>query len=1788
MSPLEWNAPLKRMTKHRRREGSLVNGLRADQMEEEKNSHETEESLIIAQISATQQTETLLAKRKNGDQSPDVLSQQLNGDTNWTYFKPSPEVYPVKQQWGKCSSPTNIKGILDQNMYEMNGEKKHALSEQTLDFHQPKKHCTDSEMNGVEDLKLWDKREAGVVHQLEEFPKHKPGDSDLKRNKRNCNFPNGDVFSLSRNKQVPMPNGAPITPTSEKGTTGDLLEKTLSQYYPELVSIAPQTYSSQVDEVTSNLSEQAIPTPSFTSGIPISPQTSASEPLAKAIPEVQGSNGYNPEFRVNRYSVSFANEQKEPTEMETHSLSQAGVESNMTLQTGINSFSQIQKDREGLSNDTESLSMFSKSNQDFNRESYILPPVMAGTTCPTDRDGTFNSFSCSTSPHAQSTKTNQQNLQFKIPQKLQMDGSLQDNKDSLLQQQTFEPQTVDNRLISQACSTAPQNQCSEQDNTLHAGQKNSMSKSTENSSQKDWTDLNSAPSPHPPTDQPHMWDFFLNQAQMQQDTVPQSQSHLINPVHSNSFQSQNFSKPSFASHERQTQDIYKNSPPSAQLPHSSSPECQQRNSGMQGHFNMQSNKPQQLCKNDQDLDQIRSPGMLSQPPPVEPHKQATSTYPHRFLQNVHRMQAAPQSQDTAQSQTDAPLLKRLKMEGCLHSESQRLPLANKTTAQTQSSPIMRANSIFLDSFRSNVQPLSNEVDATLSDAIQIQKNLQQNIQYSQGSSKQLNYQQPLHHRIHNHLELTDSRSRLSQIPNDLQIPQADLQRHAALRMHILQKQERQGPNHIRPSMQAMKSENCASLEAPAQLPPLQMQQQYQDKTKVMPLIVKQECPSSACEQSQQRSILATMEQQLQQYELSPVFERKSLLIKSPNKVKVEMAGGVTVLSTSAEGNIKHQCKPQDFTPPKKIGLQSFLESPMKLLDTPIKNLLDTPVKTQYDIPSCHCVEQIIERDEGPYYTHLGSAPTIAGIRDVMEKRSGLTGSAIRIEKVVYTGKEGKSAQGCPIAKWVIRRASVDEKLLVLVRERVGHSCETSCIVVVILIWEGIPTNLADSLYSELSGTLTKHGALTNRRCARNEERTCACQGFEPDACGASFSFGCSWSMYYNGCKFARSKVPRKFKLLGDDPKEEEKLEQNLQGLATLMAPLYKKMAPDAYSNQVEHEHRAPDCRLGQKEGRPFSGVTACLDFCAHAHRDLHNMQGGSTVVCTLTREDNREIGKIPEDEQLHVLPLYKASSTDEFGSAEAQLEKTKTGAIQVLNAFRRQVRMLSEPAKSCRQKKLDAKKAAANKTTHPSTPNSKMDSTQQAKQKQSAYEYPGQNTPVTGPSNMKATPDSGQPLNAHAAHLQQHQQPTCPNPAPPYPGPAFSRFLNPPGSLPNTFKPAQPHPQTPSSASPYPSSLNVSNPYINMSNSSIPYSGSLTPNTLYTGNQCNGGGRMDNYHPYYFSNLKHLDMYHPQRNSLYSEQQYSAPQHYGVNYPPHYGEPSLAVNGYSTCNMRPGMHSMGHFPGYSPNMPPDAFSRPPSAHSHLDYAAVGKSSQFEAYPKPHMSQNPQMFPPNLNTLSMQSNKDLEINSHGTNGISQVFPPLGNECFNPNQPPGLMQFNENAFNPLVKQEPCSLTLEKKEKEDVWSDSEHNFLDPEIGGVAVAPSHGSIIIECAKRELHATTPLKKPDRNHPTRISLVFYQHKNLNEAKHGLALWEAKMAEKAREKEDDAEKHGAENTSSKSSGKKVKRELSEASEPPSKRFLLMLTGQSMSCTTNTYVSTSPYAFTKVTGPYNHFL
>ncbi|XP_061441474.1 methylcytosine dioxygenase TET2 [Rhineura floridana] len=1031
-------------------------------------------------------------------------------------------------------------------------------------------------------------------------------------------------------------------------------------------------------------------------------------------------------------------------------------------------------------------------------------------------------------------------------------------------------------------------------------------------------------------------------------------------------------------------------------------------------------------------------------------------------------------------------------------------------------------------------------------------------------------------------------------------PQRDFQKHAALRWHILNKQEQQNKSDACHSMghKPIKAEAGSKLNVC--IPPSagQLENKTWKKT------IKQEIQHFGCENVQQKSIIETMEQQLKQIQVRTPFDHKSLTIKSPKHVKVETVGPITILSrnsTAADFNSHTVSLDQqaihcnEKTPTKRTAgtaLNHFLESPSKLLDTPVKNLLDTPIKTQYDFPSCSCVEQIIEKDEGPFYTHLGAGPNVAAIRETMEERFGQKGKAIRIERIVYTGKEGKSAQGCPIAKWVIRRSSTEEKLLCLVRERAGHSCETAVIVVLILVWEGIPQSLADKLYSELSETLRKYGTLTNRRCALNEERTCACQGLDPETCGASFSFGCSWSMYYNGCKFARSKIPRKYKLLGDDPKEEEKLESNLQTLSTLMAPTYKKLAPDAYNNQVEYEHRAPECRLGLKEGRPFSGVTACLDFCAHAHRDLHNMQNGSTLVCTLTREDNREIGQTPEDEQLHVLPLYKISNIDEFGSTEGQEEKKLNGSIQVLSSFRRKVRMLAEPVKTCRQKKLEAKKAATEKLASMENGSSRheREKSTTARQKQASSEASGHAKQLADLLRLSGPAMSQQQLYQHPHHTF---------PTKPQSNHINSYSTSGPTSLymglPN---PANPYPNSSHASDPYggsnpmniyPTSSQPTRAYLNSSSLMNPYSVHLGQNNQYPSYQCNGNLPMENCSPYYSSyssQPQHMDLFRyqsqdslsklslPPIHTLY-QHRFGNNQNFGPRYL-NYGNQNVQVDAFNSCTIRPNIQHAGSFPPYpthdvdGPFM--DIASRLKSNLNNPGVDYMNKNGNH-LYPPPHLTHDYHssagMFsgPPHSLHLQNKSNQTA-------NGLSNMLPGLNH--------------NRTASQEGINK---AEVLNPEDPDEVWSDNEQSFLDPDIGGVAVAPSHGSILIECAKRELHATTPLKNPNRNHPTRISLVFYQHKSMNEPKHGLALWEAKMAEKAREKEEDCEKYGPDYVPQKVHGKKVKREpaeLNENLEPTYMRFIRSLAQRTISLTTNSTVTTSPYAFTRVTGPYNRYI
>ncbi|KAF7268000.1 hypothetical protein GWI33_018801 [Rhynchophorus ferrugineus] len=617
----------------------------------------------------------------------------------------------------------------------------------------------------------------------------------------------------------------------------------------------------------------------------------------------------------------------------------------------------------------------------------------------------------------------------------------------------------------------------------------------------------------------------------------------------------------------------------------------------------------------------------------------------------------------------------------------------------------------------------------------------------------------------------------------------------------------------------------------------------------------------------------------------------------------------------------------------------------------------SPPKMGEEIPHCQCFPPDQSPPEpGTYYTHLGCANNLRTLRHNLECQTGCSGPAIRIEKVKYTGKEGKTAQGCPIVKWVLRRVSVEEKYLVIVKHRTGHTCQSAFIVICLVVWDGIANDQADDLYSTLTDKLNKFGLPTKRRCATNDPRTCACQGINEDTCGASFSFGCSWSMYYNGCKFTRSKEVRKFRL---SVKEEENvIEEKLLRLADCINPLYKTLAPQSFENQIGFEDVAPDCRLGTKSQRPFSGVTACIDFCAHAHKDIHNMNNGCTVVVTLTK--HRGLSK-PDEEQFHVLPLYVPDATDEHGSKENQDLKIRTGALEVLNKYECEVRTFSEPAAKCRNRKSKKeetqRKRKASTSLKPSSPS--VSST--------TLQHPNQRHPISpGPYNSSEI-QSGQVSSTVLDSPSRHSS---------------WRYDH----FPNSYQ----------------------------NNTSVHSNG-------------------NNFIP---SNLPQFSVFKTSYSYNYS----------GFN---NYS-PDGHVNGF-TNHLGPAIYSNHH----------------PTPHLFSHYTPY----QFPAY----RSNNP--------FDDMYSNNPL--------------PPPGGDV-----PPALQQ-------------PKSKSVDIK-----YTDNSECFKDPEIGGVAIALPHGSVLFECAKHELHATTALRKPNRQNPTRISLVFYQHRNLNKSQHGLDEYTLKQKSKLDESQSD--------------------------------------------------------------------
>lgn len=148
---------------------------------------------------------------------------------------------------------------------------------------------------------------------------------------------------------------------------------------------------------------------------------------------------------------------------------------------------------------------------------------------------------------------------------------------------------------------------------------------------------------------------------------------------------------------------------------------------------------------------------------------------------------------------------------------------------------------------------------------------------------------------------------------------------------------------------------------------------------------------------------------------------------------------------------------------------------------------------------------------------------------------------------------------------------------------------------------------------------------------------------------------------------------------------------------------------------------------------------------------------------------------------------------------------------------------------------------------------------------------------------------------------------------------------------------------------------------------------------------------------------------------------------------------------------------------------------------------------------------PQTPPPNWNIYPPVQSANIPTT------VASPLPPVATRVPTPPPPPTTQPPPaSNAPTPVIEDDQTPIKSEPIGEITEINENIECFQDTQLGGIGIALEHGSVLIECAKHEMHATTALRKPNRLDPTRITLIFYQHRNLNRHRHGIDDWEEKM------------------------------------------------------------------------------
>ena len=94
---------------------------------------------------------------------------------------------------------------------------------------------------------------------------------------------------------------------------------------------------------------------------------------------------------------------------------------------------------------------------------------------------------------------------------------------------------------------------------------------------------------------------------------------------------------------------------------------------------------------------------------------------------------------------------------------------------------------------------------------------------------------------------------------------------------------------------------------------------------------------------------------------------------------------------------------------------------------------------------------VTEADDSAWYKQLGSASNVDQLRAIFETRLGVSGDALRFVQIQLAAAD-TVIESCPAPKWTITRSKSKEKFIIVFKERRGHVCNNTCIVVYVIIY----------------------------------------------------------------------------------------------------------------------------------------------------------------------------------------------------------------------------------------------------------------------------------------------------------------------------------------------------------------------------------------------------------------------------------------------------------------------------------------------------------------------------------------------------------------------------------------------------------------------------------------------------------------------------------------------------------------------------------------------------------------